>query len=112
MVRFLADLHRGRLLSERNTSILLDIMSRTAGERLCLFLPPGTKVQHKTGSLFGANGMSINDVGFVTLPDGATLAIAVYIGDSPESVSHATRDRTIGHITRAVYDYFQLKAGG
>ena len=110
MVRFLADLHRGRLLSERNTSILLDIMSRTAGERLSLFLPPGTKVQHKTGSLFGAQGMSINDVGFITLPDGTTLAIAVYIGDSPESVSHATRDRTIGHIARAVYDYFQLKA--
>lgn len=110
MVRFLADLQRGRLLGERNTSILLDIMSRTAGERLSLFLPPGTKVQHKTGSLFGEQGMSINDVGFITLPSGAALAIAVYIGDSPEAVSHATRDRTIGHIARAVYDYFQLKA--
>ena len=49
-------------------------------------------------------------VGIITLPDGAPLAIAVYVGDSPESVSHTTRDRTIGHIARAVYDYFQLKA--
>jgi beta-lactamase class A len=110
MVRFLADLQRGRLLAEAHTSILLDIMSRTAGERMSLFLPPGTKVQHKTGTLFGTQGISVNDVGIMTLPGGAPVAIAVYIGDSPESVSHATRDRTIGHITRAVYDYFQLHA--
>ena len=110
MMRFLADLQRGELLAQRHTSILLDIMSRTVGERMSLFLPPGTKVQHKTGTLFGAQGISVNDVGVVALPGGAPLAIAVYIGDSPESVSHTTRDRTIGHITRAVYDYFQLKA--
>jgi beta-lactamase class A len=110
MMRFLADLQRGRLLAERHTSMLLDIMSRTVGERLSLFLPPGTKVQHKTGTLFGALGISVNDIGVITLPGGAPIAIAVYVGDSPESVSHATRDRTIGHITRAVYDYFQLKA--
>lgn len=110
MVRFLADLQRGQLLSERNTAILLDIMGRTAGERLSLLLPPGTKVQHKTGTLLGGDRISVNDVGIVTLPGGAPVAIAVYIGDSPSSVSHATRDRTIGHITRAIYDYFQLTA--
>jgi beta-lactamase class A len=108
LVRFLSDLHEGRLVSRERTTTLLDVMRRTAGERISLHLPPGTDVRHKTGTLFGAGGISVNDVGYIRLPNGQSLALGVFIKDSPESVSHATRDKVIGHIARAIYDHFQL----
>jgi beta-lactamase class A len=108
LVRFLADLHGGRLVSRERTTTLLDVMGRTAGERISLHLPPGTEVRHKTGTLFGAAGISVNDIGYIRLPNGQSLALVVFIKDSPESVSHATRDKVIGHIARAIYDHFQL----
>jgi beta-lactamase class A len=108
LVRFLSDLHEGRLVSRERTTTLLDVMRRTAGERISLHLPPGTDVRHKTGTLFGAGGISVNDIGYIRLPNGQSLALGVFIKDSPESVSHATRDKVIGHIARAIYDHFQL----
>ena len=108
MVRFLADLHGGRLIPAARTATLLDIMSRTVGDRLTLHLPSGTTVLHKTGTLFGSSGLSVNDVGYIRMPNGETVAIAVFIKDSPESVSHGTRDHVIGHIARSIHDYFLL----
>ena len=53
MARFLADLHRGKLLAAEGTTTILEMMGRTVGDRLALFLPPGTSVRHKTGTLLG-----------------------------------------------------------
>jgi hypothetical protein len=38
------------------------------------------------------------------------VAIGVYIKDSPLEVSHGTRDKVIGGISRSIYDYFVLTA--
>ena len=108
MARFLADLHGGRLIGPDHVKTLLDIMSRTLGDRIALHLPAGVTVLHKTGTLFSSTGLSVNDVGYIRMANGETLAIAIFIKDSPEAVSHATRDNVIGHIARAVYDYFLL----
>jgi D-alanyl-D-alanine carboxypeptidase len=83
-------------------------MSRTLGERISLQLPPGAIVLHKTGTLLGADVVSANDVGYMQLPDGRTIAIAIFIGQSAAAVSHSTRDRIIGSIARSIYDYFLL----
>ena len=108
MARFLADLHGGRLIGPDHVKTLLDIMSRTVGDRIALHLPSAATVLHKTGTLFSPTGMSVNDVGYIRMANGETLAIAIFIKDSPEAVPHATRDNVIGHIARAVYDYFLL----
>lgn len=108
MSELLARLQRGQVLGKTGTTTLLDIMGRTQGERISLQLPPGAKVRHKTGSLVGPDAFSINDVGLIEMPDGSAIAIAVFIKNSPKSVSHATRDKVIGGVSRAIYDYFLL----
>jgi beta-lactamase class A len=111
MARFLADLHRGRLIGPEGTATILEMMGRTVGDRLALFLPPGTTVRHKTGTLLGGvEGVSVNDVGYVTRPNGAVVVMAVFIKNSPAAVAHSTRDKVIGHVARAIYDDIQLRA--
>jgi beta-lactamase class A len=99
----LARLHRGELVSEGSTALLLDIMERclTGENRLKGLLPADTVVAHKTGSLAG----TANDVGIMTLPDSAGhVAIAVLMKSSDRSGTD--RARAIAEIARAVYDYF------
>jgi beta-lactamase class A len=110
MARFLADLHRGQLIAAEGTTTILEMMGRTVGDRLALYLPPGTSVRHKTGTLLGGEGVSVNDVGYVTRPNGAVVVMAVFIKNSPESVAHSTRDKVIGHVARAIYDDIQFRA--
>ncbi len=110
MARFLADLHRGQLIDAKGTATILDIMGRTVGDRLALYLPPGASVRHKTGTVLGGEWASVNDIGYVTRPNGAIVVMAVFIKDSPVTVAHATRDRVIGHVARAIYDDIQLRS--
>lgn len=110
VVNFLADLHQGRIINEKNTAILLDIMSRTVGDRISAQLPPGVKVLHKTGTIIGSEA-TVNDIGYIEMPDGNWVAIAVYIKESPLTVAHSTRDKVIGGISRSIYDYFALTSG-
>jgi beta-lactamase class A len=111
MARFLAELHRGQLIAPEGTATILEMMGRTVGDRLALYLPPGTSVRHKTGTLLGGGeGVSVNDIGYVTRPNGAVVVMAVFIKNSPESVTHSTRDKVIGHVARAIYDDIQLRA--
>jgi len=60
------------------------------------------KLRNETGSL---NASATDDVGIITLPDGAGhVAIAVFVASSAQPL--AEREQTIAHLTRAVYDYF------
>ena len=108
MAQFLAELHKGRLLKPASTATLLDILGRTAGERIKLHLPAHAEVRHKTGTLFGQGTMSVNDVGYILSPGADPIAIAIFITDSPQSVAHNVRDNVIGHIARSIFDYFEL----
>ena len=103
MVQLLALIHAGAGLSPTSRDYLVDAMlaSRSGPRRIKGLLPVGTPVAHKTGTIAGA----INDVGILTLPDGAGhVAIAAFV-----YTFHRTewrRERTIAEVSRLVYDYF------
>jgi beta-lactamase class A len=88
-IDFLEKLSKGRLLSERSTSMLLRIMteSPTGRTRLRAGLPPGATIAHKTGTGRRVVGIasSINDIGIATLPDGRRMAIAVFVNGAKAS---------------------------
>jgi len=103
MVALLQRIYRKDLLKAESAELLLDIMRRcrTGDARLKGLLPAGTEVLHKTGSIGGTT----NDVGIVTLPEGAGhVAIAVFVKASEKETP--ARERAIAEITRAVHDFF------
>lgn len=99
MVELLRRLDRGNILSPSSRSTLLNFMAQcqTGRNRMKALLPEGTRVEHKTGTL---NGLS-DDVGFVTMPDGRRIAIAIFTRGGSD------RPRTIAETARAVYDGFR-----
>lgn len=98
MVTLLKKLDRGALLNPVHTSYLLNLMGRcmTGKNRIRGLLPAGTYVQNKTGTL--SNYAS--DVGFITLPNGHRIAVAIFAryGDN--------RPYTIARAARVIYDGF------
>lgn len=92
MVRLLRTLDLGQVLTPASRGTLLDMMSRcaTGKNRMRAMLPFGTRVEHKTGTLDGLT----DDVGFITLPDGRRIAVALfarYGSDRPGSIARAAR---------------------
>ncbi|HXG93846.1 MAG TPA: class A beta-lactamase [Blastocatellia bacterium] len=103
MAALLERIYRKDFLKAESADLLLDIMRRcrTGEARLKGILPQGTEVAHKTGTIGG----STNDVGIITLPDGAGhVAIAVFVKSSEKET--AARERAIAEIARAVHDFF------
>ncbi len=103
MAALLARIHRKELHQPDTAELLLDILRRcrTGEARLKGLLPAATVVAHKTGSIGGTT----NDVGILTLPDGAGhLAIAVFVKGSEQET--ARRERAIAEIARAAHDFF------
>ena len=98
MVRLLYKLNNSSVLAAQSRALLFDLMSRcaTGTHRIRALLPPGTLVEDKTGTL---NGIT-NDVGFITMPDGHRVAVAVF--------ARGGRDRQpgIAEVARAIYDRF------
>jgi beta-lactamase class A len=106
MADLLARIARRALHRPLTAATLLDIMARcqTGEARIKGLLPAGTTVAHKTGTIGG----STNDVGIVTLPQGAGhVALAVFMRSSPKEA--AVRERTIAEIARAVHDFFVFR---
>ncbi|HYG81921.1 MAG TPA: serine hydrolase, partial [Pyrinomonadaceae bacterium] len=104
MAGLLVKLHRREVLAEAaNVERVLRIMrgTPTGPARLKGLLPAGTAVAHKTGTAGGTT----NDVGLITLPDGAGhVAIAVFVKASAKE--QPERERAIAEIARTIYDYF------
>jgi beta-lactamase class A len=88
----------GRALRPESRALLMDMMRRcaTGTNRIPALLPPGVRVEHKTGTL---NGYT-SDVGFLTLPGGRRIAVAFFAryGENRAGV--------IATAARAVYDAF------
>jgi beta-lactamase class A len=104
----LARLARGELLSPASTTFLLEVMdrTRTGRGRIRGVLPEGTPVANKTGTLAGTT----NDIGIITLPDGAgRVAIAAFVKQSP--VPSREREPAIAQISRAAHDFFLFNRG-
>ncbi len=102
--RLMAELWSGAGLTRESRDLLLETMreSRSGPRRLRGHLPRDTPVAHKTGTMAAA----VNDVGIITLPDGAGhLAVAVYVNTLHRTTYR--RERTIAQASRAMYNYFR-----
>ena len=98
MIMLLEKLNNGAVLEAQSRTMLFDLMSRceTGTRRIRALLPAGTPVEDKTGTLDGVT----NDVGFITMPDGHRVAVAVF--------ARGGRDRQpgIAEVARAIYNRF------
>ena len=99
MVDLLRRIYRAELIKPESRNYLMDLMSQcaTGKNRMKALLPFGTPVEHKTGTL---NGLT-DDIGFITLPNGHRIAIAIFARGGSD------RPRTIAEATRAIYDGFK-----
>ena len=104
MVRALAALQAGRLLSPASTERLLRLMhSMVHGEeRLNGGLGAGWALAHKTGTgqHLGPLQVGTNDVGVLTAPDGRAYAVAVLVGASTQPMM--VREGLMRQVARAV----------
>jgi beta-lactamase class A len=99
MVELLRRLYKGDLISAHSRNYLLGVMAKceTGKNRMKWLLPAGTPVEHKTGTL---NGLA-DDVGFITMPDGHRIAVAIFARGGSD------RPRAIAQAARAIYDGFK-----
>jgi beta-lactamase class A len=98
MIGLLKKLETGNVLKPQSRTFLQTMMARcvTGSNRIRALLPAGTRVEHKTGTLSGLT----DDVGFITLPDGRRIAVAIFARYG------SNRPRTIAEAARAIYDGF------
>ena len=86
LVRALAKLATGELLSPASTRLILGIMSRTSSgpNRLRAGVPAGWQFVHKTGTgqILPPVSTGYNDIGIMTAPDGTRYAVAVMMGST------------------------------
>ena len=98
MVQLLRRIYRAELIKPASRNYLLDLMAQCeTGKNRMKALLPGVPVEHKTGTL---NGLA-DDVGFLTMPDGHRVAVAIFARGGSD------RPRTIAQATRAIYDGFK-----
>ena len=104
-VRLLRRLKERSPLDADHTRLLFTWIgeSPTGPQRIRGRLPAGTKVAHKTGTSGTHEGLTAatNDIGLITLPDGRSLAIAVFVTDS--KADEPAREATIARIAEAAY---------
>lgn len=98
MVNLLKRIYTADLIKPASRNYLLDLMAQCeTGKNRMRALLPGVPVEHKTGTL---NGLS-DDVGFITLPDGRRVVVAIFTRGGSD------RPRTIAEAARAIYDGFK-----
>ena len=105
--RLLKDFYKGKILSKKSTEFLLAVMYRTSTglNKIVEQLPKSAKVAHKTGSS-GKNNAGLtgaeNDIAIITLPNGKTYAIAIFVSDSTES--YDVNCKMISDISKVVFE--------
>jgi beta-lactamase class A len=98
MVDLLRRIYKAELIKPESRDYLLDLMSRCqTGKNRMKALLPGVPVEHKTGTLDGLT----DDVGFISLPDGRRVAVAIFARGGTD------RPRTIAETARTIYDGFK-----
>jgi beta-lactamase class A len=99
MIELLRRIYKAELIKPESRNYLLRLMSQceTGKNRMKALLPFGTPVEHKTGTLTGL----ADDVGFITLPDGHKIAVAIFTRGG------ADRPRTIAEAARTIYNGFK-----
>lgn len=108
----LRTLYQGKGLSGFSRELLFRFLTETSTgcQRIRGLLPAGTRVAHKTGSSRTMDGLTraTKGAGFVTLPDGRHMAIAVFVSDS--TADEAMRDAVIAEISQAAWGCWVEKA--
>jgi len=98
MVDLLKRLYKAELISPESRNFLPDLMAQCeTGKNRMKALLPGVPIEHKTGTLDGL----ADDVGFITMPDGHRVAVAIFTRGGTD------RPRTIAETTRVIYDGFK-----
>lgn len=102
MVALVSGIYQGRWLSADSRAVIMSAMERcrTGARRIPALMPAGVLVAHKTGSL---NNTS-SDIGIITMPDGRSIALAIYVTGQGE---RGNREARIANIARAIYDGYQ-----
>src|SRR3954447_24497396 len=98
MVDLLKRIYKAELIKPESRNYLLDLMAQCqTGRNRIKALLPGVPIEHKTGTLDGL----ADDVGFLTMPDGHRVAVAIFTrGDTD-------RPRTIAETARVIYEGFK-----
>lgn len=91
-----------------SAAMLKHLEANNDKEMLVRFLPPGTKVAHKTGAVTEVR----TDAGLITMPDKSVIAICVLTADNEDQrwVLDNQGQLTIARIGQSAYDYFAKKA--
>jgi beta-lactamase class A len=98
MVDFLRRIYKAELITPESRDYLLRLMAQCqTGKNRMKALLPGVPIEHKTGTLDGLS----DDVGFITLPDGRRVAVAIFTRGGSD------RPRTIAETARVIYDGFK-----
>lgn len=106
----LAGIYQGRWLSPQSRGLLMAALEETSTgrNRMNAALPDSAQLAHKTGTL----SRTASDIGVFRLPDGRTIAAAIYVtGQSAnlldearnKSAARKRRDARIAEITSALY---------
>lgn len=109
VVAVLCDLRAGKLLDAAHQDFLITLLleTKTGLNKIKALLPEGTPVGHKTGSSGrDAAGLKIadNDAGFIMLPDGRVLYLAVFVTDA--ACSDAACAAQIARIAQELYQRY------
>lgn len=98
MVDLLRRIYKAELIKPHSRDFLLDLMAQCqTGKNRMKALLPGVPVEHKTGTLDGL----ADDVGFMTMPDGHRVAVAIFTRGGTD------RPRTIAETARVIYEGFK-----
>ena len=98
MVDLLQRIYKAQLIKPESRDYLLGVMAQCeTGKNRIKAMLPGVPIEHKTGTL---NGLA-DDVGFISLPDGRRVAVAIFTRGGTD------RPRTIAETARAIYEGFK-----
>ncbi|HUP67268.1 MAG TPA: serine hydrolase [Sphingomicrobium sp.] len=98
MVDLLKRIYKGELIKPESRNYVLRLMAQCqTGKNRMKALLPGVPIEHKTGTL---NGLA-DDVGFLTMPDGHRVAVAIFTRGGDD------RPRTIAQAAKVIYDGFK-----
>ena len=107
IVRALARLAKGELLSPASTRLILGIMSRTSSgpNRMKAGVPAGWRFLHKTGTgqILSPVSTGYNDIGIMTAPDGTRYALAIMMGSTTASIPQRMGFMQFVSRTTAIY---------
>lgn len=109
MATLLERLHRGELASPESTAAMLEHLRACESKTLPRFLPAGTRIAHKTGSVNAARTAA----GILDDPSGPIVVVVLTNGNDDQSWTDDNAGEALcGRIAAAAYEHFHQPAAG